>query len=144
MQNLTNHVSKLEQEINDISLNINKVQNKSNGTMSSIVEKLKLLSKSSPNIINNVDTTSIESRNRKHFSYRDNYFDQNLYNHNDIHDYNIKQKNLYKINTPSLKIFHKSSRNNNKNCSGKLPMINIKIIDLKNKTKINYNNNNYL
>ena len=109
MQNLTNHVSKLEQEINDISLNINKVQNKSNGTMSSIVEKLKLLSKSSPNIINNVDTTSIESRNRKHFSYRDNYFDQNLYNHNDIHDYNIKQKNLYKINTPSLKIFHKSA-----------------------------------
>ena len=49
---------------------------------------------------------------------------------------NFPKKNI------ELKTFHKSSRNNNKNCSGKLPMINIKIIDLKNKTKTNYNNNN--
>ena len=115
MRKFTNHVSKLEQEINDISFNINKVKNKSHRTMSSIVEKIKLLSKSTPNILKNVeDTTTIESRNQQYISkcnlQKNNYI-SNLYDYNDIRYCNKKkQKNLNHINPTSLEMFNKSSK----------------------------------
>ena len=99
MQNFTHRVNRLEQEINDISLNINKVKTKSHLTMSSIVEKLKLLSENTQTIANNIDNPTIDLINEqqkenftKLYINNNSNSTSNLYNYNDIHDYNIDQK----------------------------------------------------
>ena len=140
MQNFTKRVNKLQQEINDISFNINKVKNKSHRTMSSIVEKIKLLSNSTPNILKNVeDTTTIESRNQQYISncnlQKNNYI-SNLYDYNDIRYCNKKkQKNLNHINPTSLEMFNKSSKYKKK-CKSNL--------NLHSEIKNNYFNKSHL
>ena len=113
MQNFTKRVNKLQQEINDISFNINKVKNKSHRTMSSIVEKLKFFSENTPSLVNNTDAVEIDLKNEQNIAnlknFNRNNYNSNIYNHNDIHFNKMKKINSDRLNSTKSKRLNKSA-----------------------------------